>query len=56
MFEIKKEKIQIIGNAVFVSEEITPTRYHQLWDEFKEKEKEFGAMLYSQKDLEGRYL
>jgi len=53
--KLSETKITHKGYIVTSDERITPTRYNQLYDELILKEKQFAAMIYYQRDLEGRY-
>lgn len=51
-----KEPIVTYGGSFLINADgTTPTRMHQLSDEIMKLEKEFAAMIYFQKDMEGRY-
>jgi hypothetical protein len=53
---LTKEKLHTFSKYIIIDDDMTPTRNHQIHDELMDMEKEFGAMLYYQKDMEGRYL
>jgi len=51
----KKEKFIRHKNEIWINgDEITPTRYHQLEDEYLQLERDLGAMLRFQRDRDGR--
>ena len=50
-----KEKLHRINNHILISQELTPTENHQLWDEMLDKERSLGASLRFQRDLDGRF-
>ena len=54
MFE-KENSLIRHKNDFFANVNTTPTRQHQISDELMKLRREFGAMIRSQKDREGRH-
>jgi len=52
---VKEILINYNGSILINGDGTTPTRMHQLYEEIIKAEKEFAAMIYFQKDREGRY-
>ena len=54
------EKLSLVnwrGNWIYLaSSELLPVRQNDIQDEIREKERELGALLRFQRDLEGRFL
>ena len=51
-----KEPLVMYGSSFLINKDgMTPTRRHQLYEEVMKAEKEFAAMIYFQRDMEGRY-
>lgn len=50
----EKYKLHRVHNHFLIDRDITPTQNNQIFEEMLELEREFGAMMRFQRDLDGR--
>ena len=53
---LKEVLVRAIKGEYMINGDNPPTQNHQIFEEVLEKQREFGAMIRFQRDLEGRYL